>query len=34
VDGSTALVVLVSATAVLLMLGMAVFTRMEYHEVS
>jgi hypothetical protein len=34
VDGTTALVVLVSATIALLLIGMHVFTRMEYNEVS
>ena len=32
VDGTTALVVLLSATAALLALGMVVFSRMQYHE--
>jgi hypothetical protein len=34
VDGTTAFVVLAVATAALLVLGMIVFTRKEYHEVS
>ena len=32
VDGTTALVVLLSATAALLVLGMVVFSRTQYHE--
>jgi ABC-2 type transport system permease protein len=34
VDGTTACIVLVSATLALLVLGMVVFTRMEYHEIA
>jgi hypothetical protein len=33
VDGTTAVFVLVGATAALLLVGMAVFSRSEYHEV-
>ncbi len=32
VGGATALIVLLSATAALLALGMVVFSRMQYHE--